>query len=170
MDIDYGEIKEYVGNYNRFIEQKQAIMDQKMHELNYMEKKIARMQTIIDKFRAGTRARQSKSKEKLMDKMELPDIQKSSRISPKFSFKQKSPSGKTALKIDNIEKNFGDKKVINNISLTINRGEKVIIIGSNGVGKSTLLKVLVGNVIADSGNYEWGYETQISYFAQDRSS
>ncbi|MCC8417858.1 MAG: ATP-binding cassette domain-containing protein [Rickettsia endosymbiont of Bryobia graminum] len=167
LDIDYGEIKEYVGNYNRFIEQKQAIMDQKMHELNYMEKKIARMQTIIDKFRAGTRARQSKSKEKLMDKMELPDIQKSSRISPKFSFKQKSPSGKTALKIDNIEKNFGDKKVINNISLAINRGEKVIIIGSNGVGKSTLLKVLVGNVIADSGNYEWGYETQVSYFAQD---
>ncbi|KAJ6644955.1 Valine--tRNA ligase [Pseudolycoriella hygida] len=166
-DIDYGEIREYVGNYHKFVEQKQALMDQKLHELNYLEKKISRLQVIVDKFRAGTRAKQSKSKEKLIKKIELPDIQKSSRIGPSFRFKQKKVSGKVVLKVNNIMKNYGEKKVVNNINFVVNRGEKIVIIGPNGVGKSTLLKILVGNIIADSGNYEWGYETQISYFAQD---
>lgn len=167
LDIDYGEIKQYTGNYNNFAEQKQQIVEQKLHEINYLEKRISHMQSIIDKFRAGTRARQAQSKQKQVDRIELPDIQKSSRISPKFHFKQRRSSGKLVLKVDDISKSYKEKNILNNINFDISRGEKVVIIGPNGVGKSTLLKILLDHVKADRGVYEWGYETHISYFAQD---
>ena len=102
LDIDYGEINSYTGNYDKFVFQKEQVIEHKMHEVNYLEKKLAKMQTFIDKFSAGTRSRQASSREKQMNRIELPDIQKSSRISPSFHFKQKRPSGKNVLKINNI--------------------------------------------------------------------
>lgn len=167
LDIDYGEVRQYTGNYNCFGAQKEAFMEQKLHEQTFMQKKIDRLQTIIDKFRAGTRAKQSQSKQKLVDKMEMPDIRKSSRISPHFNFKQKRMSGKNLLKVTGIFKSFADNAVLNNVGFNILRGEKVIIIGPNGVGKSTLLKILTGNLQADKGEFEFGHEVQYSYFAQD---
>ncbi len=125
------------------------------------------MQAGIDRFRAGTRARQSASKEKQIEKMQLPDLQKSSRISPVFNFQQNRPSGKLVLKVNDISKSFADKIVLSKVNFTVSRGEKIIIIGPNGVGKSTLLKILLEKIPSDYGSYEWGYETQISYFAQD---
>jgi ATPase subunit of ABC transporter with duplicated ATPase domains len=168
LDIDYGNIKIYTGNYDVFTREKQLIAEQKLSELTHLEKKIATMQVFVDKFRASaSRSKQSASREKQIEKMELPDVQKSSRISPYFNFKQKRPSGKLVLKLENISKNYGDKKILHNVNFTANRGEKIVIIGSNGVGKSTLLKILLGKIPADTGNYEWGHESQISYFAQD---
>lgn len=167
LDIDYGEINSYTGNYDKFVFQKEQVIEHKMHEVNYLEKKLAKMQTFIDKFSAGTRSRQASSREKQMNRIELPDIQKSSRISPFFHFKQKRPSGKNVLKINNISKSYDDKKILNNISFDVHRGEKVVIIGANGIGKSTLLKIILDRIKADIGKHEWGYESQISYFAQD---
>ncbi|HJD55830.1 MAG TPA: ATP-binding cassette domain-containing protein [Rickettsia endosymbiont of Pyrocoelia pectoralis] len=97
----------------------------------------------------------------------MPDIQKSSRVSPLFRFKQLKNSGKLVLKIDQITKSFEDKQILNKVGFNVVRGEKIIIIGANGIGKSTLLKILMDKVKADQGSYEWGHETQISYFAQD---
>lgn len=167
LDIDYGEIKLYTGNYDNFVQEKQIIAAQKLSERNFLEKKIENMQAWVDKFRAGTRARQSASREKQLEKIELPDIQKSSRISPLFRFKQLRSSGKLVLKIDQITKSFEDKQILNKVSFNASRGEKIIIIGANGIGKSTLLKILMNKITADQGSYEWGYESQISYFAQD---
>jgi ATPase subunit of ABC transporter with duplicated ATPase domains len=168
LDIDYGEIRQYVGNYNDFVKEKQLVAEQKLHERTHMEKKIAHMKVFVEKFRAlASRARQSASREKLIEKMELPDIQKSSRVSPIFEFKLKRPSGKVVVKVADIAKNFAEKKVLNKVGFTITKGEKVIIIGPNGIGKSTLLKIILGKLTADNGSYEWGYESQISYFAQD---
>lgn len=168
LDIDYGTIKTYTGNYDIFIRDKQLVADQKLKDLNNIEKKIATMQVFVDKFRASaSRAKQSSSREKQIEKMELPDIQKSSRISPYFNFKQKRPSGKLVLQVKGISKNYENRKILNNVSFTVTRGEKIVIIGPNGIGKSTLLKILLGKISSDLGNYEWGYETQISYFAQD---
>lgn len=167
LDIDYGEINQYTGNYDKFIMQKQQIIEHKLHEVNYLEKKKAKMQEFISKFRAGTRSKQASSKEKQMERIELPDIQKSSRISPYFSFKQKRSSGKLALKVEQIAKTYGEQKVLNRVSFSIQRGDKLVIIGANGIGKSTLLKILLDKIKPDIGSYEWGYETQISYFAQD---
>jgi len=168
LDIDYGEVQEYVGNYNFFVQEKRLIVERKLHERTYIEKKIAHMRVFVEKFRASaTRSKQALSREKLIDKIEMPDIQKSSRASPNFEFKIKRPSGKVVIKVDDVAKSFGEKKVLSKVSFSILKGEKVIIVGSNGIGKSTLLKIILGKLIADQGNYEWGYETQISYFAQD---
>ncbi|MFY9590119.1 ABC-F family ATP-binding cassette domain-containing protein [Rickettsia endosymbiont of Halotydeus destructor] len=167
LDIDYGEIKPYTGNYDNFVKEKQLVAEQKLNEHAFLEKKIAVMQAGIDRFRAGTRARQSASREKQLEKIQLPDLQKSSRISPVFNFQQNRPSGKLVLKVSDISKSFTDKIVLSKVNFTVSRGEKIIIIGPNGVGKSTLLKILLEKILADNGSYEWGYETQISYFAQD---
>lgn len=167
LDLDYGEIRQYTGNYNKFVQQKQQVIELKMHELAYMEKKMAKLQSFVDKFRAGTRSRQAASREKQLEKIELPDIGKTSRVTPNFTFKQKRPSGKQVLAAKEICKTYGERKILNNVSFNVHRGEKVIIIGPNGVGKSTLLKILLDKVKADSGTYEWGFETYISYFAQD---
>jgi len=167
LDIDYGEISQYTGNYDKFESQKQQIVEHKMHEVNYLEKKLAKMQEFVNKFRAGTRSKQASSREKQMDRIELPDIQKSSRVSPYFNFKQKRTSGKHVLKVEAIAKVYGEQPILNKVNFNIGRGEKVVVIGANGIGKSTLLKILLGKIKADMGEYEWGYESQISYFAQD---
>ena len=167
LDIDYGEISQYTGNYDKFESQKQQIVEHKMHEVNYLEKKLAKMQEFVNKFRAGTRSKQASSREKQMDIIELPDIQKSSRVSPYFNFKQKRTSGKHVLKVEAIAKSYGEQPILNKVNFSIGRGEKVVVIGANGIGKSTLLKILLGKIKADMGEYEWGYESQISYFAQD---
>lgn len=167
LDIDYGEIIQYTGNYFSFVKQKQEIVEQKERELAFLEKRIAHMSSIIEKFRAGTRAKQAKSKEKQIEKIELPDIRKSSRISPNFHFNQKRSSGKLALNVKDICKNFSERKILHNVSFNVSRGDKVIIIGPNGVGKSTLLKILMAQIMQDNGVYEWGYEASRSYFAQD---
>lgn len=168
LDIDYGEVREYVGNYEYFLKEKQLVVEQKMHELKYLEKKVERMRFIIEKFRAkASRAKQSQSREKMLERIELPDIKKSSRVSPSFNFSQKRPSGKMVLTVDKIAKQFNQKVVLKNVSFTVNRGEKVVIIGHNGIGKSTLLKIALGQHKADAGEYTWGHECHISYFAQD---
>lgn len=168
LDIDYGEIHQYSGNYQKFLEEKKLIEEQKLQTKKNIEQKIAEMQKFIDRFGASaTRARQAQSKAKQIEKMELPDIKQSSRLSPIFNFIQKRPSGKRVLLVKNLSKHFQDKKLFNNLHFEINRGEKIAIIGENGIGKSTLIKILLGQLQADAGEYEWGHETHISYFSQD---
>ncbi len=168
LDVDYGEIREYVGNYDRFMKEKMLVAEQKLSELKYLENKIAHMKVFVERFRASaSRSKQALSREKQIERLELPDIKKSSRIAPKFTFTQKRPSGKMALKIEGVSKSFNNKVVLKNVRININRGEKVAIIGHNGMGKSTLLKIMMGQYTADAGEYTWGHESHVSYFAQD---
>lgn len=168
LDIDYGEIREYVGNYDFFLKEKQLVIERKLCEKKYLENKIAHMQSFVDRFRASaTRSRQAKAREKAIEKIELPDIKHSSRIAPSFMFKQKRPSGKVVLEVNGIEKSFDDRKVLHNVRFSVKRGEKLALIGHNGIGKSTLLKILLGVYQSDEGDFNWGYETHPAYFAQD---
>ncbi len=168
LDIDYGEVREYVGNYDRFVKEKQLRVEQKLSEQQYIQNKIDHMRVFVERFKASaSRSKQAMSREKMIDRLELPDIKKSSRVSPNFIFNQKRLSGKNALTVKGVAKSFGEKTVLKNVSFSINRGEKLAIIGHNGIGKSTLLKILLGQHTADVGEYAWGYETHISYFAQD---
>ncbi len=168
LDIDYGEIREYPGNYNNFLAKKVEIVAQKLSEKKSLEDKIARMQLFVDKFKAkASKAKQAASRVKMIEKIELPDIKKSSRISPTFNFKIKRPSGKQVLKIADISKSFGPKNVLNKVKFEIKRGERIAFIGHNGIGKSTLLKIALSLLEADAGTVQWGHETQIGYFAQD---
>lgn len=168
LDIDYGEIRQYSGQYEKFLMEKQLIAEQKLQLKKNMELKIAEMQRFVDKFRASaTRAKQAQSRVKMIEKMELPDIKQSSRVAPVFYFKPNRASGKKVLSVDHLGKQYQHKKLFSNLSFEVHRGEKIAIIGENGIGKSTLVKILLGRINQDAGNYEWGHETHISYFSQD---
>jgi ATPase subunit of ABC transporter with duplicated ATPase domains len=168
LDIDYGEIREYSGNYTYHLEKKVEVIEQKKHALGGITKRIEKMQVFIDRFRSkSSKAKQVQSKIKLVDKIELPEIEKSSRISPNFYFACKVRSGKQVITVKNIGKNYAEKTVLDDINFKLNRHDKLAIIGHNGIGKSTLLKILMNKVAQDSGSYEWGHEVRISYFMQD---
>ena len=168
IDIDYEELRLYTGNYEQFLEAKTLAETQKRKEIENYERKTAELQAFVDRFRAkATKARQAQSRVKQLDKMEVPEVKRSSRISPDLSFEQFRPSGKTVLTVKDVSKKFGKTEVLKNVSFEIQRGEKVAIIGPNGIGKSTLLKIILAQLSADEGTFEWGYETHTSYFAQD---
>ena len=104
---------------------------------------------------------------KKMEKIVIESLPQTSRRYPTFRFESCRPSGKMALEVKDISKAYGDNKVLENVSLTVRKGDRVAIIGPNGIGKSTLLKILVDGLEPDAGEVEWGYETHPGYFAQD---
>ncbi|HEX6202490.1 MAG TPA: ABC-F family ATP-binding cassette domain-containing protein, partial [Thermoanaerobaculia bacterium] len=169
-DVDYETVILYKGNYTAFAEQKVAERDRREMENSRLEKKIADHQAFVDRFRAkATKARQAQSKVKLIEKMadDLEPLPQSSRRYPVFRFRQSRPSGKEVLTIEGVSKAYGDNRVLSDVSLTVQRGDRIAIIGPNGIGKSTLLKIAMGDVRADGGKVEWGYEARPGYFAQD---
>ncbi|HEX2164388.1 MAG TPA: ABC-F family ATP-binding cassette domain-containing protein [Thermoanaerobaculia bacterium] len=169
-DVDYETVTLYKGNYTAFEEQKVAERDRRELENSRLQKKIADHQAFVDRFRAkATKARQAQSKVKLIEKMadDLEPLPQSSRRYPVFRFRQSRPSGKEVLAVEGISKAYGEKQVLADVSLTVQRGDRVAIIGPNGIGKSTLLKIAMGEVKPDAGTAEWGYEARPGYFAQD---
>jgi ATPase subunit of ABC transporter with duplicated ATPase domains len=170
LDVDYDTVSLYTGDYTAFVEGKQAERERKQKELEKREKEIAHHQAFVDRFRAkATKARQAQSKLRLIEKRqaELDPLAQSSRRYPTFRFPQRRPSGKEALRLEGISKAYGDNQVLKDVSLTVRRGQRLAILGPNGIGKSTLLKIAMGSVEADGGEIEWGYETHPGYFAQD---
>ena len=171
VDVDYQTIIAYPGNYQAFINAKQEERDRKEAEIGKRERQIAEHKAFIDRFKAkATKARQAQSKMKKMEKIVIDSLPSSSRRYPTFRFEACRPSGKRVLELDGVSKSFGPKKVLEDVSLTIDRGDRAAIIGPNGIGKSTLLKILTGELESDAGETEWGYETHPGYFAQDHSS
>ncbi|MGK0289261.1 MAG: ATPase subunit of ABC transporter with duplicated ATPase domains [bacterium] len=168
LDVDYETIISYKGNYNQFLAAKELEREQKETEIVRQEKKRDDLQQFVDRFKAkASKAKQAQSRMKMLEK--LPDLQikRSSRVFPNFRFQTKRPSGKRALEVKNLHKSFDDKKVLQNVSFEVTRGERIGVIGPNGVGKSTLLKILLDQYKASQGSFEWGHEVSISYFAQD---
>ncbi|MEM6457372.1 MAG: ABC-F family ATP-binding cassette domain-containing protein, partial [Acidobacteriota bacterium] len=170
LDVDYETVTLYPGNYTAFVDRKAENRARKEAEIGKREKQIADHKAFIDRFKAkATKARQAQSKAKQMEKIVIERLPQSSRRYPVFQFKSRRPSGKVVLELDGIAKAYGDKQVLKDVSLTIDRGDRLAIIGPNGIGKSTLLKIAMGHVAADDGQAEWGYETHPGYFAQDHA-
>ncbi|HYR07764.1 MAG TPA: ABC-F family ATP-binding cassette domain-containing protein, partial [Longimicrobium sp.] len=170
LDVDYQTVTLYHGNYTDFLEQKVENRERKEKEIEGRQKEIAHHQKFVDKFKAkASKARQAQSKAKMIERKveEMEELPGSSRRYPKFKFEPKRTSGKEVLKISGITKSFGDKEVLPGVSLQVNRGDRLVIMGPNGIGKSTLLKILMSDLPADEGEVEWGYETHPGYFAQD---
>jgi ATPase subunit of ABC transporter with duplicated ATPase domains len=167
LDIDYETITEYVGNFDDYLEQKELRQMQKSAELKNLQKTIQKEKEFIERFGAkASKATQAKSREKKLAKIKLPEIKKSSRIFPNFTFTQERPSGKLVLEVENLAKSYEQKQILKSVNFKIDRGEKIAVIGENGVGKSTLLKIILGKEQADSGEVKMGAALNISYFAQ----
>ncbi len=170
LDVDYQTLLLYVGNYQAFMQAKQQERERKEAEIAKREKQIADHKAFIDRFKAkATKARQAQSKMKKMERIVIESLPPSSRRYPTFRLEACRPSGKKVVEIEGLAKAFGEKRVLENVSLTVDRGDRLAIIGPNGIGKSTLLKILVGQLESDSGVVEWGYETHPGYFAQDHA-
>jgi ATPase subunit of ABC transporter with duplicated ATPase domains len=168
LDVDYEMIVEYQGNYESFIEQKQSTRDRKEAEIAKTEKIIAQKKAFIERFRAkATKARQAQSRLKQVERMEVEELAQSSRRYPRFSFQQVRQSGRDVLTVEALSKAYGEKSVLSGVGFSVRRGERVALIGANGIGKSTLLKIVTGNLEADAGSHAWGHEVRIGYFPQD---
>ncbi len=168
LDVDYETVMLYPGNYSAFDKAKRLERERKESEIARQEKKIADMRSFVDRFKAkATKARQAQSKLKQIDRIDIERLPQSSRRYPIFKLKQVRPSGKRVLTVEGVSKAYGDKEVLKDVSLEVDRGDRIAIIGPNGIGKSTLLKIIMGVVEADAGKSEWGYEARPGYFAQD---
>jgi len=170
LDVDYQTVTLYKGNYSDFLEQKVEDRERKEKEIEGRQKEIAHHQKFVDKFKAkASKARQAQSKAKMIERKveEMEELPGSSRRYPKFRFNQRRESGKEVLRIKGVRKSFGDKEVLPGVDLEVRRGDRMVIMGPNGIGKSTLLKIVMGELDPDQGGVEWGYEAQRSYFAQD---
>ena len=168
IDVDYERATLYRGNYNDFVEAKREERERKEAEIRLREKEIADHKATVERFRAKpTKARQAKSAAKLIEKIVIEDLPRSSRRYPGFVFESRRPSGKTVVEVRGVSKSYGANRVLEDINLAVQRGDAVAIIGPNGIGKSTLLKIMVGEVSPDAGEVEWGYETHKGYFPQE---
>ena len=168
LDVDYGTITSYPGNYTAFLAEKTAIHERNAAEIERAEAIVAEKRAWVERFGAkATKARQAQSRLKQIEKIEIGKLETTSRRAPLFQFSPLRPSGRDVLAIDAVSKAYGEKRVLERVSLMVRRGEKVAILGSNGLGKSTLLKIATGNLDADAGSVKWGHETRVGYFPQD---
>lgn len=168
LDVDHESITLYVGNYNAFMTKKAEALEQKQKELSHKQKQIDTMQSYVDRFKASaSRSKQAMSRVKMIERIEVTDLKKTSRIQPNFNFIFQKPSGKRVLEIEGLTKSFKDKPLFKEMNLVLQRGQKCAIVGPNGVGKSTFLKVIMNQLTADEGIYQWNETARIGYFAQD---
>lgn len=167
-DIDYGTIIMYPGNYDQMVLAKTSARESAELENKSKEKKIAQLQEFVSKFGAGTRASQVQSRVREMERLQPEKLKETNIQRPYIRFIpiEKQP-GKLIFKVDQVSKSYGNLKVIKNFSFEVERGDKIGIIGSNGCGKTTLVKMLVGLLEKDSGEIELGHQVQLSYFPQN---
>ncbi len=169
-DIDYGKIQLYVGNYDFWYMSSQLAAKQMKDEKKRREDKIAELKEFIQRFSSNVaKAKQATSRKKLIDKLTIDDIKPSSRRFPYVAFKPNREIGKNVLEIKNLSKTIEGEKVIDNLSLTINPGDKVAFVGPNHYEKTVLFQILAGEIEPDEGSYTWGVTTSLSYFPKDNT-
>jgi len=174
-DIDYQTIITYTGGYDEMVLAKTQIRSRIEAENAQREKKIAQLNEFIARFSAGTRSSQVMSRKKEVERLQTSDLAKSNIARPFIRFEMKRPSGRHPLEVRGISKSYGDTAVVRKFTASVSRGEKIGLLGRNGVGKTTLLRSLIANApgasdepfTIDGGSVEWGHEVQVGYFAQD---
>jgi ATPase subunit of ABC transporter with duplicated ATPase domains len=167
-DLDYGELRVYPGNYDEYMTAATQARERLLSDNAKKKAQIAELQTFVSRFSANaSKARQATSRAKQIDKIQLAEVKASSRVNPFIRFDQQKQLYRLALEVTELNKSFDDLHVLKNLDLTIEVGEKVAILGTNGIGKTTFLKCLVGDLTADKGIVKWSENVNIGYYAQD---
>lgn len=170
VDIDFGKIKLYVGNYDFWYESSQLVQRMLKDQNKKNEDKVKELQNFIARFSANkSKSKQATSRRKLLDKLEVENLPSSSRKYPFVGFNMDREPGKEILEIDNLSKTIDGVKVLNNITLRINKEDKVGFVAENELAVSTLYKIIMGEMEPDEGSYKWGQTVTTSYFPQDNT-
>lgn len=169
-DIDYAKIQLYAGNYDFWYESSQLMVKQMKEANKKKEEKIKELQEFIQRFSANaSKSKQATSRKRALEKIELDDIRPSSRKYPYIDFRPQREIGNEVLTVENLTKTIDGVKVLDNVSFIINRDDKVAFVGSDELAKTTLFKILVGELEPDSGSFKWGITTTQAYFPKDNT-
>ncbi len=169
-DVDFGKIELYVGNYDFWYESSQLALQMAQDQNKKKEEKIKELQNFIARFSANaSKSRQATSRKKMLENITLDDIKPSSRRYPYVAFTPDREIGNDLLRVEGLTKTVDGVKVLDNVSFTLNRNDKVAFVGRNEVAKTTLFEILVGEMEPDQGTYSWGVTTSQSYFPKDNS-
>ncbi|MEG1505474.1 MAG: ABC-F family ATP-binding cassette domain-containing protein, partial [Lachnospiraceae bacterium] len=170
-DIDYGKIQLYAGNYDFWYESSQLAVRQMKESNKKKEEKIKELQDFISRFSANaSKSKQATSRKRALEKIELDDIRPSSRKYPYIDFKPEREIGNEVLSVEGLSKTIDGEKILDDLTFTLNREDKVAFVGSNELAKTVLFKILTGEMEPDTGTYKWGVTTSQAYFPKDSSA
>ncbi|MCG8484374.1 MAG: ATP-binding cassette domain-containing protein [Clostridia bacterium] len=171
VDIDFGKIKMIVGNYDFWYESSQLALKLINDQNKKKEEKIKELQAFIARFSSNaSKAKQATSRKKLLDKIVIENIQPSSRRYPFVGFSPDREAGKDILTVDGISKTVNGVQVLNQVSFTVNKGDKIVFLGRDEISRTTLFKILVGEMEPDEGSFKWGVTTSNAYLPKDNAA
>ncbi|MDQ0217826.1 ATP-binding cassette domain-containing protein [Peribacillus cavernae] len=169
-DLDFGKIKVYVGNYDFWYESSQLATKLAQDANKKKEEKIKDLQSFIARFSANaSKSKQATSRKKLLDKISLDDIQPSSRRYPYVHFTPEREIGNDLLRVEGLSKTIDGEKVLDNVSFIMNKDDKIALVGRDEIAKTTLFKILAGEIEPDEGSFKWGVTTSQAYFPKDNT-
>ena len=169
-DIDYGKIQLYAGNYDFWYESSQLLIKQMKEANKKKEEKIKELQEFISRFSANaSKSKQATSRKRALEKIQLDDMRPSSRKYPYIDFRPNREIGNEVLMVENLSKTIDGVKVLDNISFTLGREDKVAFVGANEQAITTFFKIITGEMEPDEGNYKWGITTTQAYFPKDNT-
>ncbi|MEW5972172.1 MAG: ABC-F family ATPase [Pseudomonadota bacterium] len=169
-DLDYGELRVYPGNYDEYMTAATAARERLLADNAKKKAQIAELQSFVSRFSANaSKARQATSRARQIDKIKLEEVKPSSRQNPFIRFEQDKELYRLALEVEKLSKGYGDGPLFKGLDLMVEVGERIAIIGPNGIGKTTLLRTLAGELAPDSGKVKWSENVNLGYFAQDHA-
>jgi ATPase subunit of ABC transporter with duplicated ATPase domains len=169
-DMDYGELRVYPGNYDDYMTASTQAREQLLASNAKKKAQIAELQTFVSRFSANaSKAKQATSRARQIEKIKLEEVKPSSRVNPFIRFDQTKKLHRLALEVEGLSKGYGAEPLFKDLNLMIAVGERVAVIGPNGIGKSTLLRTLVGDLEPDTGVVKWSENSEVGYYAQDHA-
>jgi ATPase subunit of ABC transporter with duplicated ATPase domains len=170
-DLDYGELRVYPGNYDEYMTASTQVRERLLSNNAKKKTQITDLQVFVSRFSANaSKAKQATSRARQIDKIKLEEVKPSSRVSPYLRFDQDKKLYRQALEVTGLTRGYGQEPLFKALNLQVEVGERVAIIGASGIGKTTLLRTLTGDLEADSGSHRWSENSNIGYYAQDHST
>ena len=169
-DLDYGELHIYPGNYDEYMFASTQARERLLSDNAKKQAQINDLKSFVSRFSANaSKAKQATSRQKQLDKIELEEVKPSSRVNPFIRFEQDKKLFRLALEVEHLTKSYDELSIFKDMNMMLEAGEKLAVLGPNGIGKTTFLKTLVGDTDIDSGKVKWSENTQIGYYAQDHA-